>query len=328
MSVVSLAHGGHEERNERYEHKDDPSTGSKLCNGNDDKHDTSDGSADTIEERLTAPAFTTKLPPMHHHAGLADGETEEDADRICRDQQCDQCVGCNQKDDCASCNGQDSARVCETITPLTDLAGEESITRQDACKLRTTVEPSVCSQQQDSGRCNLEDGVRDPVPKGDTCDLRDQRLTANLLWNLAEREGEQRHSKEDRGEKYRHDCHRVCGIFCFWLLERSNAVGDCFGASQRNRSVRKGFQKKEWEDELHAVMRLNNNTLAPVHCRIAERDADETNPDHRDRTANKEVGRNSKEATGLAEAAQVCEDQEEEGTERHLYAPRQELRER
>ena len=41
-------------------------------------------------------------------------------------------------------------------------------------------------------------------------------------------------------------------------------------------------------------MRLNNNTLAPVHCRIAERDADETNPDHRDRTANEEVGRNSK----------------------------------
>ena len=75
-------------------------------------------------------------------------------------------------------------------------------------------------------------------------------------------------------------------------------------------------------------MRLNHNTLAPVHCRIAERDADEPNPDHRERTTDEEVGRNGKEATGLTKAAQVCEDQEEEGTECHLYAPRQELRER
>ena len=46
------------------------------------------------------------------------------------------------------------------------------------------------------------------------------------------------------------------------------------------------------------------------------------------RTTDEEVGRNGKEATGLTKAAQVCEDQEEEGTECHLYAPRQELRER
>ena len=75
-------------------------------------------------------------------------------------------------------------------------------------------------------------------------------------------------------------------------------------------------------------MRLNNNTLAPVHCRIAERDADETNPDHRERTADEEVGRNGEETTGLAKAAQVCKDQQEEGTECHLHAPRQEFRQR
>ena len=50
-------------------------------------------------------------------------------------------------------------------------------------------------------------------------------------------------------------------------------------------------------------MRLNNNTLAPVHCRIAERNADEPNSNHRECTADEEVGRNSKETTGLAKAA-------------------------
>ena len=105
MSVVSLAHGGHEERNEWHKHIDDPSTSSKLRNSNDHKHNACDGCAHAIKERLTAPAFTAKLPPVHHHAGLADGETEEDPDRICRDQQGDQRAGCDQKDDSASCNG-------------------------------------------------------------------------------------------------------------------------------------------------------------------------------------------------------------------------------
>ncbi len=75
-------------------------------------------------------------------------------------------------------------------------------------------------------------------------------------------------------------------------------------------------------------MRLNDNSLAPVHCRITERNADQSNPDHRECTADEEVGRNGEETTGLAKASQVCKDQQEEGTERHLNAPRQELRER
>ena len=75
-------------------------------------------------------------------------------------------------------------------------------------------------------------------------------------------------------------------------------------------------------------MRFNDNALTPIHRGIAERNADEPNSNHRECTADEEVGGNGKETTGFAKAAQVCEDQEEEGTECHLYAPRQELRER
>ena len=84
MPVVALAHGGHKERNEWYEYKDDPSSGCELCNRDDHKHDTGDGGASAVEEGFSAPTFSTKLSPMNHHAGLADGETKEDANRIRR----------------------------------------------------------------------------------------------------------------------------------------------------------------------------------------------------------------------------------------------------
>ena len=265
---------------------------------------------------------------MHDHAGLADGESKEDPDGVRRDQQGDKCVGRNQEDDRACCDGQDSARVCKSITALSDLAREEPISRQDARKLRAAVESGVGGEEQDPRGRDLEDRIRDAAPERRAGDLGDQRLAADLLRNLAKRKGEQRHPEKDRCEEYCHDRHGVRGILRLRLLECRNAVGDRLSPRQCDRAVGERLEQQERKDQLHAVVRLNYDTLAPVHRRIAERDPQETDTDDRKRTPHEKIGGNGKEASGLSEAAQVGENEQEECAERELDTPREEFWER
>ena len=127
---------------------------------------------------------------MNHHAGLTNGETKEDANCVCRDQQRHKGTSCDKEDHSTSCNRNDATAVCESITPLANLSREEAVTSEDPCKLRPTIESSVGRKKQNASRCNLENCVRDSTTERRASDLREERLATYFLWELPKRKGE------------------------------------------------------------------------------------------------------------------------------------------
>ena len=190
VAVIALTDAGHKECNKWDQDKDDPSTNCKLCKRDDDKDHTSYGSADTIQDGLCTPTLTANISPVNHHAGLANGETEKDANGVCRNQQGDKGTSRNKEDHGTSRNRNDATPVCEPITPLADLPREEAVTSEDPRKLWSTIESCVGCKEQNAGRCNLEDCVRNPTAERRASNLREERLTANLLRDLSKRKGE------------------------------------------------------------------------------------------------------------------------------------------
>ena len=85
VQVVAAAHKRHKDSDERNQDKDDPATNGKLSKRDDDKHNTSDHSTDAIQQRLLLPVGTANIAPVHHHASLADGKSEEYTDCVGRD---------------------------------------------------------------------------------------------------------------------------------------------------------------------------------------------------------------------------------------------------
>ena len=86
VAVIALTNASHKECNKWDQDKDDPSANCKLCKRDDDKHHTSYCGADTVQDGLCAPAFTANLSPVNNHAGLTDGEAEEDSNGVCGNQ--------------------------------------------------------------------------------------------------------------------------------------------------------------------------------------------------------------------------------------------------
>ena len=100
---------------------------------------------------------------MHHHAGLANRESKEDANRVGRNQKGDDRACCKKADNGANSNCDDSACIRKSITPLPNLPGQEPIACHDSCELWPAVESSVCGKEQDASRCNLIDDIEDSI---------------------------------------------------------------------------------------------------------------------------------------------------------------------
>ena len=190
VAVIALTNASHKECNKWDQDKDDPSTNCKLRERDDDKDHTCYCSADTIQDGLCTPTLTANISPVNHHAGLANGETKKDANGVCGNQQGDKGTSRNKEDHGTSRNRNDATPVCEPITPLPNLSRKEAVTSQDPCELWPTVESGVGGEEQNAGRCNLEDYVGDSTAERSTSNLREERLTANLLRDLSKRKGE------------------------------------------------------------------------------------------------------------------------------------------
>ena len=125
-----------------YEDHDDPCAFMGLRGRDDEEHDASDESAETTDGGAGLPSGTTQSLPMNNHAALRQGEREEHADHVERDQ----CVGVAREDDnqeCGKCaEAQNAVRKRQSITLVHELARQVAI----AVSARHAPIPTIASR--------------------------------------------------------------------------------------------------------------------------------------------------------------------------------------
>jgi len=110
------------------------------------------------------------------HAGLGEGETEEHAHRVQRDETMRVTVEDDQQAGGDGPEQDDAVGEDETVAEIAQLAGQVPVASLDACEAGEAVEARVGGQHQDH-RCEQLDGVvHGPVAESRSGYLRDDRL--------------------------------------------------------------------------------------------------------------------------------------------------------
>ena len=195
-------------------------------------------------ERLAA-------PPLPDHPGLAQGERDEDPDRVQRDESRHAAA---ERDDERHGDGRedhDAPVEREPIPAKLEHPGQEGVARQDAAQAREVGEGGVRGEdEQDRGGSLDEEMERRAGPHERSSELAQHRLLLGRVGQDAELADEEAHAQEDDPEEGAHDDDHPGCIARLRRLERRDAVGDRFDASQRDRSGCERAQEQQHAERL------------------------------------------------------------------------------
>ena len=151
--VVDEPHDGHEDG-------DDDRHQERLGRLADEHHD-EDGrgheSPDGVDAQPPAPAAHAVVPPVPHHAALAEGEGQEDAHRVERDEGVHVAAERDQQQRGDPRQHDDACRVGQPVAAIGEVAGEVVILGQDGGQAREGREGRVGSQDEDERGEGLEE---------------------------------------------------------------------------------------------------------------------------------------------------------------------------
>ena len=232
----------HHPDEERDEDDDEVSPVNELDRRHDDEDEGSQDGAEPVDRRPVPPAGFAMAVPMADHPDLRQGEADEDADRVERDQGVGVATEQDQQTRRDSRQEDDPVGIGETVAAERELAGHVAVDREQRRESGERVEAGVGRQEQDQRGRRLEQvEERRVVAEDGSGDEGDDGLTALERRHDAVGVGDERDPDEEDGQEDRHRDHRVAGVLRFGRLERGHAVGDRLRPGEGDRARREGL---------------------------------------------------------------------------------------
>ena len=252
-AVVVAADAPREEHEQRDQQQRDPCPLAELGHGGDDEDDGRQRGADGVEEHALAPVLVAPAPPVHDHPGLREGEGDEHADGVERDQR----ARCDREPD-EQDRGGDGERdraVAErqAVSEPQEQARRVPVAGHEGQQAREAVERGVGRQQQHQRGRDLHVDVQRPGPEAAMGQLRERGLAGArddaVEVHQHDEPGEHRHQQADH---QREDGARVARGR---RLEGGHGVGDRLDAGHRGRAGGEGAQHQQHGEALDRLER-------------------------------------------------------------------------
>ncbi len=215
----------------------------------------------------------------------------------------------------------------EAIALEGELARHEPVLRQDGGQARERVVAGVRGEEQDQRSERLEQVEGDAAVAVDRRgDLADDRLGHGLVERHdAEAVGDERDADEQDRQEHCHRHERLGGVPRLGRLERRHAVGDGLGTGQRDRTRGECPEQQQDPDRLERVRGAGQRVGR--RCAFTEdEDAEHADPDHEQRGAHEQVGRDREDVSRLAQAAQVPDGDQQDRADADRDRERKQLR--
>ena len=212
----------------------------------------------------SSPALS-RPAPVDHHAGLRQGERDEHADHVERQQRLRVAAERDDEDRREDREHQDAVREREPVALVHELARQVAIARHDRRQPREVGVRGVRRQHEDQRRAGLEQVVEDVRPAEDRpAELRDPRLGAVRHHLVGVRQHRDADEHPDRQRRHRDERRRR--VLRLGRTERRHAVRHRLDAGHRRAAVRERRQQQERRQRLLSGVRAAA-ARRPARCR-------------------------------------------------------------
>ena len=194
-------------------------------------HHRGDGRPNPIHQGLAQPALVFSLPPVHHHAGLGEGEADEHPHRVERDQPGHAGVEDHQQQGGTATQGKDAVANDQPVPQGGQLAGQEAVLGQEGRQAREIGVGGVGGQQQDQQGGQLQQGQQHAIAEDQLTQLI-QKSGAVLGVHDAGVVGQGADAAEHRGQQQHHHGEHLAGVAPLHRPEGRHAVADRLDAGE------------------------------------------------------------------------------------------------
>jgi len=241
----------------------------------------------------------------HHrttYGGLRQGEGEEDADGVERDEAVGVAVEGDEDHHGHNGQGDDAIREGQPVAHAQEVPGREGVAGKEEQQARKVVERGVGGHQQDQGGGRLQVAVERAGAERGVTELAEHGFVVRRHETLEV--GKHRRADEQCDEQAGHPAQGRARVAPLDRLERRDAVGDRLDAGHRGRAGTEGAQDEQERQPLGGgdARLLRDEVVAGG---VAEPDRDEH--EHPD---DERVGRDREQLARLTDAAQVAVQEE------------------
>ena len=229
--VVVVADAEEQGDQQRDRHQHQPGAVGELAIEQHQTHHRGDGRPNPVDQGLAQPALALLLPPMHHHAGLGEGEADEHPHRVEGDQAGHAGVEDHQQQGGAATQGEDAVAEHQPVPQGGQLAGQEAVLGQEGRQAREIGVGGVGGQQQDQQGGQLQHGKQHPIAEDQLAQLIQQRGAILSIHN-ARVVGQGADPAEHRGQQQHHHGEHLAGIAPLHRPEGRHAVADRLDAGE------------------------------------------------------------------------------------------------
>ena len=240
-------HHQHDQRG--HQQRDHPRTGGELGGQNDEGGDAGGDRASAVDKHVpeTALMFALQLLPVDDHAGLGEGEGEEGADGVERDDVVDIAAELDEDDCRQNCEGIYPVGVQQTASAQDEDVRQEIVQGNGAGDSREVGEGSVGAQSE-----GKEDGphgeVEEPTASEDSHDDEAEQALVVMVGRLHRHNsvllGKPCCAEEHDDEGAHDDGERHLRVLHPGIAEGHHAVGDRLDAGHRSAAVGEGLERE------------------------------------------------------------------------------------
>ncbi len=244
----------HHRDQQRDEDQDHPGPKEELLVCHDDEDHACKDGPEAVDQATPRPAGAPLLAPVDDHAGLREGEADEDADRIERNERIYRGVERVQHADRHGGKDHDSPGKREPVAPERELARHALVLGQDGREAREGIETGVAGQEKDHGGTDLQQDEQEAATEDRIAHLAEDGRPLRLRGHDAVLHAHEGEPDEDRAEQHGHDDQRVGGVLGLGRLERGDAVGDGLDAGKGHRAAGEGLEQQQDGEGLRALI--------------------------------------------------------------------------
>ena len=235
-----------------------------------DEHDHARGQgAEAVDGQATPPALLAPAPPAHDHARLGQGEGEEDAERVERDEGADAGVEDRPAAGPPAGQGHDAGGERQPLAAEGELARHEAVARQERGEAREVGEAGVGGQDQYQHGRDLDENEERAVADQESRRSATAPSALARVRHDAECAGQEADAEEQRGEDRCRPDQGDARIAPLRRLEGWHAVADGLDAGQRRRPGAERTQDRRDASACRRPLRDRVSHSAAAYSRAA-----------------------------------------------------------
>ncbi len=239
---------------------------------------------------VTAPSPLIAMPrrqpasrrrtPAHDHARLGEGEGEEHAERVERDEGGHARVEDHQEQGGEAGEGNDPGRERQALSTERELAGHEAVARQERESRGKSAKAVFAARASTSTVATWTRTKKRAIPHQQASDLGQDRLLLGWVGHDPEGAGHEADAEEEGPEDRGRPDERDPRVAPFGRLEGGHAVRDGLDASERRRAGAEGPQDEEDAERLATRLGTEPSRRRGVIGQRPGGQADKADADH------------------------------------------------